>query len=85
MIEETVKQMAIMKGVGFGLRDVGTPVLFFSTYLTEGEAALQVLFYDEYVNFIKKYGVYDVKELEGRPVWVDVDGCIIDVNSPCII
>ena len=68
------EQLAIIKGVGFGNRDVGRPVLFFETYLSEGIGALQILSDDEAMNFIKAYGVYDVKDLEGKPVWIEREG-----------
>ena len=64
------EQLAIMKGVGFGNRDVGYPVLFFSTMISEGCGALQVMEGKKAMDFIKAYGVYDVKDMEGKPVWV---------------
>jgi len=68
------RQLAIMKDVGYGNRDLGRPCLFFNTYITEGTAALQVLVGDEAEKAIRESGVYDVKELNGQSCWVEVDG-----------
>jgi hypothetical protein len=67
-----VRQMAVIRNVGIGSRDVGSPVLWFNSYVTESSAALQVLSWDEAYEVLKS--VYDVKELEGKPCWVDVEG-----------
>lgn len=64
------KQLAIMKNVGYGCRDTGRPCLFFSTYISEGSAALQVLFGKDADKAITDAGVYDIKDLEGRACWV---------------
>ena len=72
-----MKQLAIMKGVDFGLRDAGTPVLWFSTYISECSAALQVLVGREIEIFLKDSGCYSIKELEGKSCWVECDGGLI--------
>lgn len=63
--------LAVARNVGFGNRDTGSPCLFFDTYVSEHGAALQVLTGDRAIEVIRATGVYDVKELEGRPCWVD--------------
>ena len=73
------KRLAIIKEVGFGNRDVGEPVLFFTAMIDECEGALQVLFGKEATDLIKAYGVYDVKNMEGKPIWVEKDGGMIKV------
>ena len=73
------KQLAIIEGIGFGNRDVGYPVLFFSTMTSEGCGALQVLEGKEAMDLIRAYGVYDIKGMEGKPIWVEVNGCKITV------
>lgn len=75
------KQIAIIKKVGYGCRDVGYPVLFFSTMISESSGALQVLSGEEAACLIKAYGVWDVKELEGKPIWVTKDGSCIRIHS----
>lgn len=75
------KQLAIIKEVGYGCRDVGYPVLFFSSMISESSGALQVLSGEEASNLIKAYKVWDVKELEGKPIWIVKDGCSIHIHS----
>jgi len=77
--------IGIIKDVGFGNRDIGRPVLFFSVYSSENIASLQILELEEAVKFIKEYGVYDVKELEGKPVWMAREETINKVLRPCLI
>ncbi len=68
------RQLAIMKEVGFGCRDVGKPVLFFSTYINEYSAALQIISGDKALDIIEESGVYDIYKLEGKPCWVEING-----------
>ena len=82
---EENKQIAIMKDVGFGNRDVGQPVLWFTVMLNESVGSLQVVFKPNYHDFIKDYGVNDVKELEGKPIWVIQTGNVIVWIRPCVI
>lgn len=71
------KQLAIMKQVGYGCRDTGRPCLFFSTHIDESSCALQVLFGKDANDVITSSGVYNVKDLEGQPCWVEVKGNVI--------
>lgn len=76
-----MRQLGIIKNVNVGLRDVGSPILWFDTYTEENTAALQIFSWDEAYNIIKRAGVYGLKELEGRPCWLDVDGNKITFES----
>lgn len=67
------KVLAVIKGVGFGNRDVGKAVLWFSTYVDECTAALQVISPPDALDIIQKYGVRDVHDLEGKTCWVILD------------
>lgn len=69
-----MKTLAVVKGISFGCRDIGRPCLWFSTYINESVAALQVLTGKEMLDAIAESGVYDIKELEGKPCWVETDG-----------
>ena len=69
------KQMAVIRNVHVGGGDRGTPCLWFDTYISEASAALQVLDWETARELVRK--TYDVKELEGKPCWVEVDGNII--------
>ena len=80
-----MKQLAIMRGVSIGMRDISHPCMWFSTYISEHEAALQVLSWEAAADVIKQYGTYDLKLLEGKPCWVDVEGNLIKFLSPCVI
>ncbi len=66
--------MAIIKQVGYGNRDTGRPCLWFVTHLNEASAALLVFFGKQANDIIQSSGVYDVKELEGKPCWVTRHG-----------
>lgn len=65
------QQLAIIKQVHCGVGDRGYAALWFSTYITEGSAALQVFGWEEAKTIIEAYGVSDVARLEGKPCWVD--------------
>lgn len=66
------KQLGIMSRVHIGCRDVGTPVLSFEVHISEGSGALQVLSWSEAFDVLKK--VTDIRDLEGKPCWVETDG-----------
>ena len=68
-----MKTLAIMKDVGFGLRDCGRPILWY-TAESVGWGALMVVELSEIEDFLKKANCYDIKELEGAPIIVDVEG-----------
>ncbi len=67
------EEMAIIDGdVHFGPRDVGRPVLWFSTKSMNG-GTLQVIEMSEIPTFLEEAGVRDIKELSGRAVVLSVD------------
>ena len=70
MAEAEVIEMAIMTKVGFGMRDGGSPVLWFSVHVADGFAALQILPVEEAITLIKDAKVRDVHDLEGKPCLV---------------
>ena len=82
---EKEKIMGIIKGAGYGCRDVGYPVLFFTVYVRECVASLQIMNGKQADDFISKYQVYDVHDLNGKPVWVNDDGQMMTDLEPCII
>ena len=72
------KQMAIIKDMGIGLRDIGSPCIWFTTYISECSAALQVITgKDQIYEFIKASGAKDISDLEGEPCWVEADNSTI--------
>lgn len=82
-----MRQMAIMKGVTFGLQlDCGKVGLSFSVYLDENSAASQFISGNDALEVIKKFGVEDVEQLNGKPCWVETDGHhYIKFLEPCKI
>ncbi len=80
-----MKQMAIIQGVGVGLRDTGRPVLWWTAKVSEGSAALHVFDWDTARDIIQSYGVREVHGLNGKPCWVEVDGNRMTFEGACII
>lgn len=70
MPNETKRVLAVIKGVGYGCRDIGRPCLFFETDCGDG-AALQVLQGKQAEKVIRDSGCYDIKNLEGKTCWVE--------------
>lgn len=70
---ESGERVAIIREVGYGLRDVGRPCLWFTTYLSEHSAAVQVLTGKQADQVIIDAGVRDVHDLEGKPCWVECE------------
>lgn len=77
--------MGIISEVGIGLRDVGRPVLWFTVYVTESSAALQVKSWETAAEIISDFGVYEVHELNGKACWVSVTSNIIKYEGACKI
>lgn len=68
-----MRKLAIIKGVGYGNRDVGIPVLWFTVNPDESSASLQVFGKDESYKIIRDSGVYNILELNNKPCWVEID------------
>lgn len=79
------KVMGIIKKAGYGLYDTSYPCLYFTVYVSEGLASLQIMSGKQADDFIIAYGVSDVKDLNGKPVWVNDDGHMMTDLEPCII
>lgn len=69
------EQVAIIRDVRAGANDYGQPGLTFTTYITESSAAQQFIGWQEAGEIVKK--VTDIRELEGKPCWVEADGDLI--------
>ena len=69
------EQLAIMRDVRIGAHDYYGAGLTFTTYITESTAAGQSLTWEQAKPLLAT--VEDVRELEGKPCWVDVDGNLI--------
>ena len=60
----------IIREVGIGRRDTNHPCLWFTMYISEGTASLQVISWDDAHDIVARF--YDVRSLEGYPCWADV-------------
>ena len=83
--EKKEKVMGIIKKVGYGLYDTSYPCLYFTVYVSEGLASLQIMSGKQADKFITAYGVSDVKDLNGKPVWVEHENRMMTNLEPCII
>ena len=68
-----MEELAIIKNVGFGMRDMNKPVLWFTV---ETLYYNSLLFFtgNDILDFIKKANVYDCKDINGRT-------CIVETNE----
>ena len=71
-MSEDKQQLAIIRGVGYGLRDVGEPVLWFDVRLDEYSGSLQVFRQPRADEIIKEAGAKDVHDLDGKACWVQL-------------
>jgi len=79
------KVMAIIRNAGYGCCDIGYPVLFFEVFVSECTGSSQVIRGKKADDFISAYQVYDIHDLNGKPVWVNDDDCMMTGLEPCII
>ncbi len=79
------EQMAIIQGVGVGLRDTNHSVLWWSAHTGNAGSALHVFDWATAADIIKDYGVREVHELNGKPCWVEVEGGTMVYKRPCIV
>lgn len=63
--------LGIIRDPHFGVGDRGTVALWFTVYVSESGAALQVFGVEDAVAIIAAYGVRDVSDLDGKSCWVD--------------
>ena len=65
-------ELAIIKGVGYGVRDRNHPMLWFEVSFLGG-GALICLPQDQANRLIKEKMIYNIKDMEGKPCIVDVE------------
>ena len=75
------KEIGIISNINFGLRDIGMPCLWFTMSGKSG-GSLQCLFYPEYEYFVYEYGVSNIKDLEGKPIWMLKIGGLLKYVEP---
>jgi hypothetical protein len=66
------EELAIIKDVSFGVRDINQANLSFSVH-TKDYGVLQVLGALEAIELIEKHQIRNIEHLEGKPCIVDVD------------
>jgi hypothetical protein len=59
------------------MRDCNAPVLWFTVHTDEAWASLQVFDVDQAVEIIKDYRVRDVRDLDGKPIWMRKQGSMM--------
>ncbi len=67
------EQLGVIKEVGVGLYDRNEPILWFTVYVGDASASLQWFEWEKAGKIIKDYNVRDVKSMNGRTCWVEVD------------
>jgi hypothetical protein len=70
------QELGIIRNVGYGMRDFRDAVGLWFTVKCLGTSSLQCLFGDDIKKFLKSGAgdVYDIKDLEGRPIVMLSDG-----------
>ena len=86
MLEDTkksIKTMAIIKNVSFGLRTKGNvePCLWFTVWLSEQFCYELAFSKNALRQFLQSVKVLDVTELEGKPCWVTTNGTTVSWNG----
>ena len=67
------KVSAIIRNVGFGVRDTSHAMLWFTAYESESLASLQCIPAGAAIELLERHGISDVMTLEGKPCWVRHD------------
>lgn len=70
------EELAIVKGVDFGMRDVDAPCLWFSVEMLHG-GSLQCFFGEDITRLLKEAWCYSIRDLEGRPCVVNCEGNLV--------
>jgi hypothetical protein len=71
-----VEELQIAKEISIGVRDVGSPCLWFEAEGLHG-SSLQVLNWEDAQRFIKDVGVYDITKAKNIPIICKTDGNMI--------
>ena len=68
-----MRLLAVIDQFRIGIGDYGVPAIWFTTYINEGEAALQTVHgADNIYEFMVKAGLENIMTVEGKYCWVDV-------------
>lgn len=80
------KRMAIIQQARFGLNDrrLGAIGLTLLVQLDEQTVTHHFFSPTEAVELVEAYGVHDVREMVGRPIWVTVALNMVVIDGPCV-
>ena len=67
------EEIAIIKDINIGLRDVGTPVIWFEVQALHG-SSLQVIDSNQILDFIKEAKCNKLSDLNGKPCIIRSEG-----------
>ena len=73
----TEERLAIIKEVQCGVGDYGKAALWFTTYISDCSAALQVIEWEDAAKLIESSGVRHVDSLNGKSCYVEVGNGLI--------
>ena len=79
-----MRQMAIIQGVGVGLRDTNQPILWWSVHTGNNGSALLIFDWATAADIIRDYDVREIHSLNGKPCWVEVSNNTIVYKGACI-
>jgi len=79
------RTMAIISNVRFGVTDRDEVALTFDAMGSESSGSCPYLNAEQAIGFIKDYGVRDVHELSGKPVWMLSHGNLFIWVEPCVM
>jgi len=71
-----MEQLAIIKDVNVGIRDVGYPICWFSVEMIAG-GALIVITIKEMEKILKDHSIYKLQDLNNKPCIVETNGNIV--------
>ncbi len=77
MSEAPHHEMAIIEGIGVGMRDAPWPCIFFTVKLLHGGALQCIPLADERADSMLR-SCYSIDKLEGKPCEVETDGIRIN-------
>lgn len=83
--EHPDRVLAIIRDPGYGLRDLGVPMLSFMAYTHESSGSLQCLFQPAADRYLIAAGCSDVRNLDGTACWVRNDGPFVRLVGPAKI
>ena len=73
---ELEERMAIIENPTFGIRDIGTPMVYFEVSWHPKKSALVFFANEKALDFVRENHIQDIRDLEGKPCIIRLDGGI---------